>query len=81
MPAARKAYNESMELRVSKTSDMLTQLKAIKMVGLEESVTDYMTKFEENEIRASTATRKWMSVMYSISMFSFRIYKSVNWKD
>lgn len=76
MPAARKAYNESMELRVSKTSDMLTQLKAIKMVGLEETVTDYMTKFEEDEIRASTATRKWMSVMYSISKFTYSCIKS-----
>ncbi|OAA71004.1 ABC transporter, transmembrane domain, type 1 [Akanthomyces lecanii RCEF 1005] len=55
--AAFVSWNKSIETRVSKTSKVIDQLKAIKMFGLNPIVSDYLHNFRELEMASSNKFR------------------------
>lgn len=56
-PTAKAAWNEVIQERVAKTSVVLSQIKAIKMAGLEDAVSDELQKLRQEEIKKSIKTR------------------------
>lgn len=66
MPPARKLWNESVTTRVSRTSNVLSQIKAIKMTGLEGVMTNYIQKLREKEMDLSKKSRFWLMILYFI---------------
>ncbi|KAJ6785368.1 hypothetical protein PWT90_04529 [Aphanocladium album] len=63
--SAYTAWNKSIEDRVSKTSNILGQLKAIKMFGLGPVISDYLQHLRQNEMVKSKKFR----VLEAISSF------------
>lgn len=57
MARARTAWNESIADRVAKTSNVITQLKIIKMAGLSDPVANLLHGLREKEIRTSRTER------------------------
>ncbi len=51
-------WNGKVQDRVSKTSQILAQLKGIKMIAAETAVADYVQSLREAEISVSKAARK-----------------------
>lgn len=56
-PPAKAAWNESIKLRVARTSAVLSQIKAIKMSGMESIVTEQLRELRAKEIKCSSKTR------------------------
>ena len=57
LPTARARWNERVEIRVAKTSTTLTQLKAMKMVGLEHIASREIEDLRNVEIEYSIKAR------------------------
>ena len=62
MGAAQKMWVEAIQSRVAVTSHTLGAMRAIKLLGLAETVTAFVQKFRVQEIRLSTRFRKLMTV-------------------
>lgn len=58
MSVAMKQWNRSIQERVSKTANVLLQVKAIKMIGLEAIMTRFLNNLRESEISDSMPVRK-----------------------
>ncbi|OAQ99171.1 hypothetical protein LLEC1_07152 [Akanthomyces lecanii] len=61
MATAFAAWNKSIEIRVSKTSKVIDQLKAIKMFGLGPTISIYLQKLREVETASSNKFRALQS--------------------
>lgn len=64
MPSAQKLWNEAISNRVAKTSKMISQIKAVKMTGLEDVMSDYIQSLREEEVEHSKKTRTWLMRNY-----------------
>lgn len=51
-------WNDKVQDRVAKTSQILAQLKGIKMMATEATISDYVQSLREAEITVSKAARK-----------------------
>lgn len=58
MSSATTAWNKAIQDRVAKTADVLSQIKAIKMIGLEPVMTRFLNGLREIEIEKSIHVRK-----------------------
>lgn len=67
MPTARKKWNKSMQARVSKTTLMLSQLKAIKMIGLDKVTFAIIQGLRRADIQLSVKFRYWSTLRISTS--------------
>ncbi|KAJ4147951.1 hypothetical protein LMH87_002443 [Akanthomyces muscarius] len=63
MRAAQRKWNESIQTRVTKTSRVLSQLPAIKMLGLGPKTTEFVQYLRAHEIEASRSYRAIQSGM------------------
>ena len=63
-PTAQEEWNEQTEIRVAKTSSTLSQIKAIKMIGLEDSVSCQIRDIRATEIQRSIKARL-LSIVYN----------------
>lgn len=57
MIPARASWNEKIEDRVAKTSNIIAQLKAIKMAGLSEPIVGFIDRLRITEIKTSMRER------------------------
>lgn len=57
MVGARTAWNEKIQDRVAKTSNVIAQLKAIKMAGLSEPVLGFIERLRTVELETSMPER------------------------
>lgn len=69
-PPAKAAWNESIKLRVARTSAVLSQIKAIKMSGMESIVAEQLRELRAEEIRYSSKTRLLGAIYPVIGKFS-----------
>lgn len=76
MPLAQKDWTASIADRVEKTSKMLSQIKAIKMTGLEDVMATYVQNLRETEVGHSKRTRVWLLRLYVIGMYFSRLMRS-----
>lgn len=53
---ATSAWNKSIEVRVGQTSGLLAQIKGIKMIGLEKTITDFIQGLRTVEMDVSKRT-------------------------
>lgn len=68
MIPARKAWNEKIQDRVTKTSNILAQLKIIKMVGLSEPVFAFVQSLRDVEIKTSMRERNLRVIVAMLGM-------------
>jgi hypothetical protein len=66
MARARTAWNESIADRVAKTSNIITQLKIIKMAGLSDPVASLIQRLREKEIKTSRTERNIRTCLSAI---------------
>ncbi|KAK3181198.1 hypothetical protein K4F52_007473 [Lecanicillium sp. MT-2017a] len=59
MARARTLWNEKIEERVAQTSNIVTQMKIIKMAGLSEPVAGFLQRLRINEVQTSMTERKF----------------------
>lgn len=78
MPAAKRLWNERVQDRVARATAMLSQVKAVKMIGLEKVAANYLQESRETEIEAGKASRRWIVIIITagkhrdcIPQFSF----------
>ena len=55
---ATLAWNQNIEKRVSITSQILTQMRGIKMMAAEDGISDYIQSLREAEVEYSKRSRK-----------------------
>lgn len=67
MGVARIAWSEQTEQRVAKISNVLVQLKSIKMSGLAPSVRDFAQRMRDKEIKTSMQERSLRVVLHALS--------------
>ncbi len=53
-----KSWNEKIEERVTTTSQILSQLRGIKMIAAEHTVGDYLQSLRKEEVDRSKEVRK-----------------------
>lgn len=63
MPDARKLWTDKTELRVSEASATLSQIKALKIIGLEGVATKRLQSLREDEVKQSKKFRLWTVVL------------------
>lgn len=69
MPPTRVSWNESTESRVAKVYAMLSQIKSIKMVGLDRLILDQLQAAFTLEIKAIRSFRWWSVVLVTTARF------------
>ncbi|TQW12261.1 poly(A)-binding protein-dependent poly(A) ribonuclease [Cordyceps javanica] len=70
MGITRKLWNEHIEERVAATSNILTQIKDIKMTGLAPSMETYLNDLRVKEVGVSLRTRRIICITFGISAFA-----------
>lgn len=70
MPSAQKLWVAAIATRVKKTTKMLSQIKAVKMTGLEDVMTTYVQGLRETEVEYSKQARTWLLRNYVIGTCS-----------
>lgn len=70
MGVARIAWSEQTELRVAKISNVLVQLKSIKMSGLAPAIRDLIQRMRDAEIKTSMRERSLRVVIHALSVSS-----------
>ncbi|EQL02449.1 ABC transporter, transmembrane domain, type 1 [Ophiocordyceps sinensis CO18] len=73
MAPARVAWNEKVQARVSATSDVLSHIKGIKMMGLVPNVSEYIHGLRVIEVDFSKKLRTLLIFMHAIASFSTSI--------
>lgn len=68
MSAARVSWNEHIELRVAAASNILAQVKAIKLMGLAGPLADHLQQLRNAEIAASMADRRARLCLFASGM-------------
>lgn len=71
MTPAVKAWNSSIQTRVSKMSAVLAQMKSVKMTGAEDVVRELICKLRLEEVQRSLAVRRIRIIMIAICEASF----------
>lgn len=66
MARARTLWNEKIEERVAQTSNVVTQMKIIKMAGLSEPVAGFLQRLRINEVKTSMNERKFRLSIISL---------------
>ena len=66
MGVARLAWNEKVQLRVAVTSNILAQLKSIKVSGLSPALTAYLQDLRDEEIETSMKDRHSRLCIYAL---------------
>lgn len=60
LPPAKQLWFKATSERVAKTSDVLSQIKIVKMMGLEKVVRNALQQMREHEIEVSKKSRVWL---------------------
>lgn len=81
LPTARALWNEKVEIRVAKTTTTLAQLKAMKMVGLENIASREIEDLRNIEIEYSIKARVLACMVNMTGMFLFSLQSchETNW--
>lgn len=66
---AQAAWNESAQIRVSRTSTMLHQLPGIKMMGLGPIINEFLQRLRAEEMRLSARYRSLETVVVPLAQF------------
>lgn len=74
LPSVQKQWTAAISRRVEKTTKMLRQIKAVKMTGLEDVMTEYVQGLRESEVEHSKKTRLWILRNYVIGEHAFTMY-------
>jgi hypothetical protein len=77
MVGARAAWNEKIQDRVAKTSNIIAQLKAIKMAGLSEPMLGFIERLRTVELETSMSERYLRIAVGALSKIS-QLFLSVN---
>ncbi|KJZ71929.1 hypothetical protein HIM_08685 [Hirsutella minnesotensis 3608] len=70
MAPARVSWNEKVQARVSAMSNVLSQMKSIKMTGLTPVVSEYIQGLRVVEVNYSKKLRLLLIIMHAIASFS-----------
>ncbi|KAJ6784583.1 hypothetical protein PWT90_10256 [Aphanocladium album] len=73
----RKIWNERIHNRVAATSNIVAQVKDIKMTGLAPSMANHLKSLRANEIEASLRTRKANCISFGLSSFADTVTPAV----
>lgn len=65
LPLAKRGWFAVAAARISMTSDVLSQIKIVKMMGLQNVMTNALQKMRVDELRESRKSRFWL-VMYLV---------------
>lgn len=76
--ATRKAWNEHISERVAATSNILAQIKDIKMTGLVPSMIEYLKDLRAKEILVSLRMRRVVCCLYVFCELCCRPSRQVN---
>jgi ATP-binding cassette subfamily C (CFTR/MRP) protein 1 len=66
LQSRQKAWNNATQSRVAATSTMLSSIKTIKMLGLQQHLTDHILELRRQELSVAAKLR-WMMVYYNAS--------------
>ncbi|OAR02083.1 hypothetical protein LLEC1_05009 [Akanthomyces lecanii] len=66
----RKRWNERIEDRVAETSNILAQIKDIKMTGLAPSMASHLNQLRAKEVEVSLTDRRVVCITFGISAFA-----------
>lgn len=69
MAPARVAWNEKVQARVSATSDVLSHIKGIKMMGLVPNLSEYIHGLRVIEVDFSKKLRTLLIFMHAIGSY------------
>ena len=67
MMKARANWNEKIQDRVAKTSNIITQLKIIKMAGLSKPILGYVERLRATELEVSMRERNLRVIVAALS--------------
>src|SRR5689334_22144890 len=62
----QKAWNNATQNRIAATSSLLSALKMVKMLGLQNSLTNRVQEYRQKELEAASKLR-WVMVYYNAS--------------
>lgn len=65
----RKDWNEEVQKRLGVTSNILSQIKDIKMLGLAPSMAAFLKDMRRKEIKVAMVNRRIISGSFGFSMF------------
>lgn len=74
---AQKIWNQKISARVGQTTKLLAQVKAIKVIGIEDQVTRYIHRLRLTEIKFSKRFRWMQTILISMSKDIFVITKKL----
>lgn len=75
MVKARRLWNEKIEARVAATSNVLAQLKSIKVAGLAALMTQRLKDLQSEEMKISLKERRMRVILQAIG----KLY--INWNS
>ncbi len=78
MGVARKRWNEHIEDRVAATSNILAQIKDIKMTGLAPSMATHLSQLRAKEIEVSLTDRRIVCITFGICKFQHLFFISTS---
>lgn len=70
LPPRQKAWNQAVQERVALTSTMLSNMKAVKMMGFSHGIQVTLQAARMAELAASAGFRRFMAVVNTIGMCS-----------
>ena len=74
MGPARAAWNEYIQVRVAKTTNLLSQVKVVKLLGLSCTMADYLQAFRVQEIVYTKMFRRLTALMVaSCTLLRFKL--------
>lgn len=62
----QKAWNAATQRRIAATSSFIIAMKVVKMIGLQQSLTNRVQKLREEELSVASKLR-WIMVYYNAS--------------
>lgn len=77
MGPARTTWNQFIETRVAKTASALANIKGIKMLGLEPTITDFVQRLRVEEVESSKPFRILTAVTSATGEFNVDDHPSV----
>lgn len=78
MIPARLSWNERIESRVAKMSNILVQLKSVKMAGLSPILSSYVQRLRDIEVSTSMVERSLRVSLHALRMSSSILLVSTN---
>lgn len=74
MSITRKLWNGHTQDRVATTSNILAQVREIKMLGLAPSMTSHLQKLHNKEVEVSLTDRRILCIIFGISEHSLPLF-------